>query len=156
MSLEETSAGRKLTSSPTKLEWEHNKWQPALCYHVVLSDGLLSIDKMALSEFIDRYSRPKTGAASCWESRLMDLNWMRGQSFPLIVRAPPFPGGNLNQNLYQYDCRTDISFICCSCSMGKDSRLVGYDNDFWSAGASSLDIVHCFLLEPTDFDQPAG
>ena len=29
--------------------------------------------------------------------------------------------------------------------------VVGYDDDFWSAGASSLDIVHCFLLEPTDF-----
>ena len=36
---------------------------------------------------------------------------MRGQSFPLVVRAPPFPGGNLNQNLYQYCCRTDVPFI---------------------------------------------
>ena len=68
-------------------------------------------------------SRTKTGAASCWESRLMNPNWMRGQSFPNAVRAPPFHGGNLNQNLYQYYCRTDIPFICCRCSLGNGSRL---------------------------------
>ena len=73
---------------------------------------------------------------------------MRGQSFPHAVRAPPLPGGNLNKNLYQYYCRTDIPFICCRCSL---ATIVGYDDDFWSAGASSLDTVHCLLLDSTDF-----
>ena len=97
--------------------------QPGLCNHAVLSDGSRSIDKKALSEFLDRYSRPKTGAASCWDSRLMNSNWMCGQSFQHAVRAPPFPGGNLNQNIYQYYCRTDIPFICYRCSLGNGSRL---------------------------------
>ena len=39
--------------------------QVATRTRVVLSDGSRSIDKMALSEFKDTYSRPKTGAASC-------------------------------------------------------------------------------------------
>ena len=34
-----TSAGRNLTPSPTWWEWEHNKWQPGLCNHAVLSGG---------------------------------------------------------------------------------------------------------------------
>ena len=86
---------------------------------MVLSHGSRSIEKIALSEVIDRYPRPKTGTASCWESS-MSPAW---QSFPHAVRAPPFPGGNLNQNLYQYYCRTDIPSICCRWSLGNGSRL---------------------------------
>ena len=43
--------------------------------------------------------------------------------FPHAVSAPPFPGGNLNQNLCQYYCRTVIPFICCRWSLGNGSRL---------------------------------
>ena len=119
-----------------------------------LSDGSRTIDKMALSEFIDRDPRPGTRAASCWESGLMDPKWMRGQTFPLVVRAPPFAGGNLNQNLYQYYCRTDVPFICCHCSLGNGSRLWR-----WFFGQQELPswtsyTVSC-LNQPI-FDQPAG
>ena len=96
---------------------------------------------MALSEFIDRYSRPKTGAATCWESILMDPNWMRRQSFPLVVRAPPFPGGNLNQKLYQYCCRTDVPFIRCRYSLGNGSRLLR-----WFSVSRSFLLGHCALF----------
>ena len=43
--------------------------------------------------------------------------------------------------------RTFISFAVVALCV----RVIGYDDDFWSVGASSLDIVHYFLLEPTDF-----
>ena len=116
--------------------------------HVVLSDGSRSIEKMALSEFIDRYSGPKTGTASCWESRLMNPNWMRGQSFPHAVRAPHFLEETLTKISVSIIAeRTFLSFA----AVGLWASVVGFDDDFRSAGASSLDIVQCFLLEPTDF-----
>ena len=46
---------------------------------------------------------------------------------PNAVRAPPppptFPGRNLNQNINQYYCRTNVHFICCRCSLCKGNRL---------------------------------
>ena len=62
---------------------------------------------------------------------------MRGQSFPHAVRAPPFPGGNLNQNLYQYSI-AERMFLSLA-AVGLWATVVGYDDDFWSAGVSSLD-----------------
>ena len=115
---------------------------------MVLSDGSRYIDKIALSEFIDRYSRPQTGATSCWESRLMNPNWMRGQSFPHAVRAPHF----LEETLTKISISSIAERMFLSlAAVALWATVVGYDDDFGSAGVSSLDIVHCFLLKPTDF-----
>ena len=67
---------------------------------------------------------------------------------PLPLCRPHFLEENLNQNLCGIIAEhTFLPFAAVALGV----TVVGYDDGFQSARASSLQIVHAILLEPTDY-----
>ena len=81
---------------------------------------------------------------------------MRKYSISIVVRAPPFPGGVKTSSKMYSNTMAEQTFLPFA-SVALLATVVGYDDGFRSAGASSLDIVHGILLELKQIiDQPAG
>ena len=100
---------------------------------------------MVLSEFIDRCSRPKQGLH---HAESPDW-WMRTEcADTLSPLAPHFL--EKNSTTISSSTMAEQTFLP-SAAATLWTTVVGYDDGLRSAGASSLDIVHCFLLEPTDY-----
>ena len=103
---------------------------------------------MALSACIDRYSRPKQELHHAESPDWWIRTACADNPFPMPLERPIF----LEETLTKISISTIAERMFLSfAAVALWATVVGCDDDFRSGRASSVDIMHSSLLEPTDF-----